>query len=235
MTPLARFPAAVLGLDINIWGVMAAAALVGGVLFAAQRAGKKTKGAFVLFAFAAAAGVFSGTLLGTVLSGGTPGFSSLGAIAGSFAAGAYLARKKGIETKVLAGAVSLPLIAADAVVRLGCALVFDHPGIANGGPFAAAHGGQGRLNVGLIYFALSLAGALFFCAYERVKKRQTALLAAASWYAASRLLADFLLMPASEGGPFRFLGLTPVQLAAAVFLGSVYLWRFRSVERKPSS
>jgi phosphatidylglycerol:prolipoprotein diacylglycerol transferase len=121
--------------------------------------------------------------------------------------------------------------------RAGCSVVHDHPGRLSDAWYAVqwphGEGFIGRLDLGLIEFALTIPLCLWFLWLWR-KPRPTGFFAALACvaYAPVRFLLDFLRAP--EGGVAaadpRYFGLTPAQWASfGVFgLGLYLLHRLRS-------
>ena len=150
------------------------------------------------------------------------GFSSLGGfLAGAIFFAVYRARKR-ISMLGLADALSFGFLFAWALGRVGCFLIHDHPGRPWNGFLSVNYPDTPRWDLGLIEMLTALVlipGAIL--AARHLKK--PGLLTAAVWlpYLTIRFFTDFLRAVDLPGSDARFFGLTPMQIAAPVFIAII--------------
>jgi phosphatidylglycerol:prolipoprotein diacylglycerol transferase len=102
--------------------------------------------------------------------------------------------------------------------RLGCTIVFDHPGHLSNFFLAFQHPDGARHNLGFYEFLLTLFILLpAILILHRLKAKPGSYLAAVLiLYTPARFFLDFLRMDASQNGDVRYFGLTPGQYGSII-------------------
>jgi phosphatidylglycerol:prolipoprotein diacylglycerol transferase len=225
---------------IQVWGLLVAIGIMTATIVGARiakRQGLEAAGFVDLAAWAAIAGV-AGARIGYLLfyGGGAVfslqalriwegGMSMLGGVLGGAAAVWFLrGRLRPIWGYLEIAAFVYPL--GEAIGRLGCFMIHDHPGIPANFFLAVNISGTPRLDLGLL---LSLSfGALFalfvYLRRFRVKGQALFIPALLIGWGVIRFSLDFLREWGTQAADYRLYWFTPAQIASVAFIGlGVYL------------
>jgi phosphatidylglycerol---prolipoprotein diacylglyceryl transferase len=155
------------------------------------------------------------------------GLSSFGGFFGGIFGFMFFIYKKKIKSPLIyAECILQGLVVGWIFGRLGCTIVFDHPGQLSNFFLAFQHPDGARHNLGFYEFLLTLF--ILFPAIlilHRLKAKPGSYTAAVLiLYAPARFFLDFLRLDASQNGDVRYLGFTPGQYGSiSLFLLGVFI------------
>lgn len=148
------------------------------------------------------------------------GLSSFGGFFGGlFGFMFFVYRKKVKSPLIYAECILQGLVVGWIFGRLGCTIVFDHPGQLSNFFLAFQHPDGARHNLGFYEFLFTLLILLpTILILHRLKAKPGSYLAAVLiLYTPARFFLDFLRLDISQNGDVRYLGLTPGQYSSIIF------------------
>lgn len=233
-------------LQIQVWGLCVALGMVVGVVCAtsfARRRGIQSEHIYDVSFWAIAIGMigarlwyvvtewqyFSAMPLIEIVSVWNGGFSFSGGVLSSVVVIVLYARRKRIGVLSLLGSMAYAMPLATAIGRVGCFLIYDHPGVPTTFVLGQRYvDGIVRHNHGLYLMLVSLVLALFFIWYHRTHPHAPSafyISVFCVWYGATRFVLDFLRATDLPNADSRFGSLTAAQYVAlgAIVIG-VLVW-----------
>jgi len=148
------------------------------------------------------------------------GLSSFGGFFGGLAGFLFFVRKKKVRFPlVFAECILQGLVLGWIFGRLGCTIVFDHPGVLSNFFLAFQQPGGSRHNLGFYEFLFTLLILLpTILILHRLKAKPGSYSAAVLiLYTPVRFFLDFLRVDAGHNGDIRYFSLTPGQYGCIIF------------------
>lgn len=158
------------------------------------------------------------------------GMSSFGGLFGAFVASHWYARKVGRPWRVHADFMLQGWVLGWVFGRLGCTLVFDHPGQLSDFFLAFPYPGGARHNLGFYEFLYTLfvmlPGILVFHKLRPKAPHGTYCVLIVLLYTPLRIALDFLRATDLPSSDLRYGGLTPAQWGCMGFFAlAAYFWK----------
>lgn len=233
-------------LTIHVWGLFVALGILAAVVWTAKRG--KRRGLASNIVLDAAFWVVIAGLLGArlffllespeVLREGLwisfrvqdGGMAATGGVLGGFLGATLFARYRRLSLWSLADTAAPPLLLGEAIGRIGCFLIHDHPGRPTTSLLAVNIDGVLRHDMGLELSLVALTGSILLLVYERERRgvvSGTIAVGALAWYGATRFLLDALRAVDLPVVDERYLGLTLAQIVGLIgIVCAVILWEY---------
>jgi len=156
------------------------------------------------------------------------GMAATGGIIGGAIGAILFMRRHRLSLASLADAAAPPILLGEAIGRIGCFLIHDHPGRPTTSLWAVNIDGVPRHDLGLELSVAALAGSILLALYERRQTQNpqgTIAVGALLWYGATRFILDALRATDLPVVDARYAGLTLAQIAGVCgVILAVVLW-----------